>query len=75
MCGKKTVSEEPYALKFVRDWYKTQEMCERALDRNQKLLRFFSNCFVTRKILDNFDNDDLIVSYISRQKRVLLSIA
>ena len=75
MCGKKAVSEEPYTLQFVRDWYKTKERCERALDHNQNLLRFFPNCFVTPNILDNFDNDDLIASYISRQKRELLSIA
>ena len=61
-------------MKFVRDQYKTKEMCERALDHNQKLLRFFPNCFVTPNILDNFDNDDLVVWYISRQKRELLSI-
>ena len=49
-------------------------MCERALDHNQKLLRFFPNCFVTTRILDNFDNDDLIAWYISTQRRELLSI-
>ena len=49
-------------------------MCERALDHNQKLLRFVLNCFVTLNILDNFDNDDLVAWYISRQKRELLSI-
>ena len=74
MCGKKTVLEEPYTMKFVCDWYKTKEMCESALDHNQKLLRYFPNCFVTPNILDNFDNDDLIASYISRQKIELLSI-
>ena len=60
-------------MKFVRDQYKTKEMCERALDHNQKLLRFFPNCFVTPNILDNFDNDDLVVWYISRENRDLLS--
>ena len=74
MCEKKTVLKKPYTMKFVRDQYKTKEMCERALDHNQKLLRFFPNCFVTPNILDNFDNDDLVVWYISRQKRELLSI-
>ena len=69
---KKTVLEEPYTLKLVRDCYKTKEMCERALDHNQKFLRFFPNCFLTPNILDNFDNDDLIASYKSRQKRELL---
>ena len=49
-------------------------MCERALDHNQKLLGFVLNCFVTLNILDNFDNDDLVAWYISRQKRELLSI-
>ena len=49
-------------------------MCERALDHNQKLLRFFPNCFVTTRILDNSDNDDLIAWYISTQRRELLSI-
>ena len=49
-------------------------MCERANDDVQKLLRFFPNCFVTTKILDNFDNYDLIAWYISTQRRELLSI-
>ena len=60
-------------MKFVRDQYKTKEMCKRALDHNQKLLRFFPNRFVTPNILDNFDNDDLVVWYISRENRDLLS--
>ena len=71
MC-KRTVFVQPYA--FVCGYYKTKEMCERALDHNQKLLRFFPNCFVTTRILDNFDNDDLIAWYISTQRRELLSI-
>ena len=49
-------------------------MRERALDHNQKLLRFFLNCCVTPNILDNFDNDDLVAWYITRQKKELLSI-
>ena len=49
------------------------EMCERALDHNHKLLRFFPNCFVTLNILDNFDNDNPVVWYIGRQERKLLS--
>ena len=64
----------PYTLKFVYDQYKTKEMRERALDHNQKLLRFFLNCFVTPNILDNFDNDNLVAWYITRQKKELLSI-
>ena len=49
-------------------------MRERALDHNQKLLRFFPNCFLTPNILDSFDNDDLVAWYISRRKKELLSI-
>ena len=48
-------------------------MCERALDHNQKLLRFSPNCFVTPNILNNFDNAAPVVWYISRQERKLLS--
>ena len=48
-------------------------MCERALDHNHKLLRFFPNCFVTLNILDHFDNDNPVVWYIGRQERKLLS--
>ena len=74
MCRKKLFQRSPYTLKFVYDQYKTKEMRERALDHSQKLLRFFLNCFVTPNILDNFDNDNPVAWYISRQKKELLSI-
>ena len=42
-----------YAFKFVPGQYVTQEICETAFDNNQKLLKFVSDLFFTRKMLEN----------------------
>ena len=52
-------------LKYCLDRYKTQEMCDKAVDEFLPALKFVPDWFVTNKILEKlndvlFVNDDII---------------
>ena len=43
-------------LKYCLDIYKTQEVCEKAVDACRPLLKFVPGWFITKKMLKNLDN-------------------
>ena len=51
-------------LKYCVDRYKTQEICDKAVDVCLPALKFVPNWFVTNKMLENLDNvlynDDIV---------------
>ena len=64
MCNK-VISEDPFMRKHCLDRYKTQEMCDKAVDDFLPALKFFPGWFVTKKMVkklddDLFCNDDII---------------
>ena len=51
MCNK-TVSKDPFMLKYCLDKYKIQErMCDNAVDACLQVLKFFHDWFLTKKLL------------------------
>ena len=40
MCNK-TVANYAYALEYVPEWYKTQKMCDKAVDTCSSTVQFF----------------------------------
>ena len=61
----KVVSKEPFMLKYCLDKYKTQEMCDKAVDAFLPALKFVPDWFVTKKIISdvglnstNFNNKE-----------------
>ena len=52
-------------LKYSLDRYKTQELCDKAVDAFLPALKFVPDCFVTNKMLEKLDvavfcNDDIV---------------
>ena len=65
MCNK-VVSKEPFMLKYCLDRYKTQEMCDKAVDAFLSMLKFGPDWFVTNKMVKRLDdvvfsNDDIVL--------------
>ena len=67
MCDR-VVSEYPFLIVYCLDKYKTQRMCDQAVDGCLVALKFIPDWFFTRKMLRNIDNtlhaDDDISSVI-----------
>ena len=42
--GKHAVKKLPYLLRYVRDWYKAQQMCDKATLENGGTLKFVPDC-------------------------------
>ena len=64
MCDK-AVSNDPFMVKYCVDRYKTQEMCNKAVNDFLPALKFIPDWFVTSKLsksLDDalFSNDDIL---------------
>ena len=64
MC-KRVVSEEPFVIIYSPYRYKTQKMCDEAADDYLGALNFFTDRFVTSKMLEKFHdtllaNDDIL---------------
>lgn len=56
MCDK-VVFREAFTLKYCLDRYNTKETCDKAVDAClPTALKFFADCFVTNKLLENFYN-------------------
>ena len=49
--GEKFVSDNHFELKYCHDRYKTQEMCNKAVDDFLPALKFVPNWFVTSKMI------------------------
>ena len=47
MCGK-AILENGETLESVLDWYKNQQMCDKALDNNLNALEFVPECYKTQ---------------------------
>ena len=52
----KLVSEEPFMLKYCLDGYKTQEMCDKAVDAFLSTLKFVPDWFVENEMLGKLEN-------------------
>ena len=50
MCNK-IISDDPFSLRYVFDQYKTQQMCDEAVDDCLAALKFVSDWFVTSKMI------------------------
>ena len=60
------VFKERFILTYYPDRYKTQEMCDKAVDSFLLPLEFVLHCFFTSKVIDKlnnsvFSNDDLFL--------------
>ena len=49
-------SEDPFLIVYSPDKYKTQKMCDEAVDNCLTALKFIPNRFVASKMLEQFDN-------------------
>ena len=49
---EKAVKEDPYALKFVLDQYKTREMCGKAVEAHLPILEFVPDKCKTQEMYD-----------------------
>ena len=63
MCNR-VAFEDPFMLKYCPNKYKTQKMCNKAVDDCLSVLKFFSELFVTDKMIKKlhealFTNDDI----------------
>ena len=52
----KVVSKEHFMLKYCFDRYKTQELCDKAVDVFLSSLNFFPDRFVMNKMFQKLDN-------------------
>ena len=50
MCDKFS-SDNPFSLRYVPDQYKTQKICDKAVDGCPAVLKFVNGWFVTRKMI------------------------
>ena len=52
MCNS-NISEDPFSIRYVPDQYKTQQMCDKAVEDCLAALKFIPNWFVTSKKIKN----------------------
>ena len=52
----KLVSQDLFILKYWHDKYKTQEMCDKAVEFRIRTLKFVLVCFLTSKAIENLDS-------------------
>ena len=59
-----TVRDDPSLLQLIPDYYKTQEMCEKAVRREQYTLKSVSDHFITQKMCNDamFENPAVFFS-------------
>ena len=76
----KAVSKDPFMLKYCLNGYKTQEMCDKAVNNFLPALKFVSDWFVTSKMIKNLhnalftDDDILFLTKILAMSHFLLTI-
>ena len=49
---KRVVEKEPFMLKYIIDKYKTQQVCDKAVDAYLPALQTVTDWFVTNKMLE-----------------------
>ena len=59
MC-KKTVEVDPWQLRDVPDYFKTQGMCDKAVGNYLFSLQFVPDWFVTQQQIDTWYDDDYV---------------
>ena len=64
MCDK-AVSNYPFMLKSSLDRYKTQEMCDQAVDDFLSALKFVPDWFVAGKMIKKLEQNQLLLIKIS----------
>ena len=65
MCDN-VVSNDPFMVKYCLDWYKTQGMCDKAVDDLLPAVKFVTDLFVRSKVIKKldgalFNNDDMTI--------------
>ena len=55
MC-KYTVTKLPFIIRYVPDWYKSQEMCDKAFVDFLSALKIVPDCFLTSKMIKKLYN-------------------
>ena len=50
MCNS-IISEDPFSIRYIPDQYKTQQMCDKAVDDCLAALKFVLDWFVTSKMI------------------------
>ena len=53
MCGR-VVSEDPFLIVYCPDKYKTQKMCDKAVDDSLAALKLIPDWFVASKMIKDF---------------------
>ena len=56
MC-ERNVSEDPFILFYCPDRYRTQRVCDEAVDDCQAVLKFIPDWFAASKMLEKLNND------------------
>ena len=49
MCDK-AIDNDPHALEFVPECYKTHTMCDRAVDTHPSTIQFVPECYKTHSV-------------------------
>ena len=63
------VESYPYeTFQYVPGRFKTQEMCIFAVTKDQYLLQFIPDWFITQKMCEDYKNDEVIFDYQKRKK-------
>ena len=55
-CTQKLWITENYRrslIKIIPDWFKTQEMCVKAVDVNPYYIKYVPDCFITQEMIEN----------------------
>ena len=60
----KAILENDETLKSISDCYKTQEICDKAVDNYAHLLEFVPDCYKTRKMFNKAVNTFLLQSIL-----------
>ena len=68
----KVVSEDPFLIVYCCDKYKTQEMCDEAVDDCLAALKFIPDWFGTSKVLEKFHNTFLVNDDILFLMKILI---
>ena len=69
MCDS-VVSEDPFLIVYCPDKYKTQRMCDEAVDDFLTALKLIPDWFVTNKMLEKFDKALLGVITLTNTKHL-----
>ena len=63
----KTILENDGTLKSISDWYKTQEICDKAIDNYVHSLEFVPDCYKTRKMFKTVNTCFFVFNFVYYQ--------